>query len=77
MIRLKNRIISMDQSRWPRKVWDWDLTTKTDAWYSDICFILTYAELNANVEATLVTDLSHLHGILMNKNRKYLVTNPR
>ena len=70
MIRLKNRIVSMDQSRWPRKVWEWDLATNTDAWYNDICFILTYAELDVNTESASVTDLSHLSGIFMNKNRK-------
>ncbi len=70
MARLKNRIVSMDHTRWPKKVWEWDVMTKTDAWFSDICFILDYAELDTNIESISVTDLDNLARTLHAKNRK-------
>ena len=70
MVRLKNRIISMDQARWPKKIWDWDTRMNTEAWYDDIQFILSYAELDVNTECDSVTDLDNLETIFMNKNRR-------
>ena len=66
---MKNHIISMNYTRWPRKLFVWDIMTNTESWHSDVCFILNYAGLNSNVERVTVTDLDNLSSILMDRNR--------
>ena len=45
------------------------MTTGTDAWYSDICFILNYADMNTDGSTEDCTDLDVLSSVLMRKNR--------
>ena len=45
MLRLWNRISDMPDSRWPKKVLNWDQLTGTDSWYSEVKFILKYANV--------------------------------
>ena len=42
-MRLKNRISNMPSNRWPKRVWEYDPVTNTDAWFKDVQFILSFA----------------------------------
>ena len=53
MIRLKNRINEMPTNRWPKKIWQWDRVSKTDAWFKEIKHILR------SVNMANETDLSN------------------
>ena len=47
MLRLKNRINDMSTSRWPKKVFQWDRQTNTNAWVKEVATILDEANLPA------------------------------
>ncbi len=61
MVRLKNRILSMPDHKWPKQVWLWDIATNTKAWYNDISYIIECAGLDPKIESTIDTDLELLY----------------
>ena len=69
MIRLNNRLVSMNDTRWPSKVWEWDVMTGTDAWFSDVSFILNYAGITPTEGEDMFIDLESLANVSLQKNR--------
>ncbi len=69
MLRLKNRIVEMEDHRWPKAIWGWDLKTDNESWASEIKFILNYVGLTEESELHGVTDLEFVRNKLLDINR--------
>ena len=50
----------MKCDRWPKKVWNWDRATKTDAWSKDVDMILNYVGLDPGTEMDSVLNLDEI-----------------
>ena len=53
MLRLKNRIIKMDEYRWPKIVLDWSLSQNVESWSHELKLVLAESGL---------PDHDHLYG---------------
>ena len=60
----------MKSDRWPKKVWNWDRATKTDAWSKEVAHIMTYLGLDPAEAMDLQSDLDEADLILMDKARQ-------
>ena len=69
MVRLKNRIQSMDDNRWPKIIMNWDIQTDTDAWFREVKLVLSSVGLIDMEYFDEKTDLGMLEEKLLAKNR--------
>ncbi len=69
MLRLKNRINGMTTGRWPRKVFQWDRQTNTNAWGREISLILKDANMTGAEALGKPVDLESISISLHGKAR--------
>ena len=69
MLRLKNHICTMSTNRWPRKVLQWDRVTGTQAWYSEVKFILQTVGMISQQDVEGEIDLDHVASQLQSQAR--------
>ena len=74
MLRLKNRINEMPTGRWPRRMWQWDRNTKSNAWFNDIRAILKVVDRNNEHDLSNLVNLDAVANTLQFQARnKWLV----
>ena len=49
MLRYLNRLIKMDDHRWPVKVHKWDVSLKTKGWADNTNHVLEYVNMNTDL----------------------------
>ena len=69
MLRLFNRINTMDNTRLPRVVYDWDVSLGLEAWASEVQHIAAYLGLDAHPDDNETYSLTVAYNTLLNKNR--------
>ena len=60
MIRYRNQLATMNDSKLPRIIYEWDRSLKTDAWASSTDFILEYVNMLNSVNEEDGENLSHV-----------------
>ena len=73
MVRLRNRLASMEADRLPRIIYERDMALGTDAWAKSVLHILQYADMIADEDETHVlkhVDLDAMSSRLMKINRE-------
>ncbi len=71
MIRLKNRINNMNTDRWPKKVWQHDRNTNTDAWFCDVQYILNLIGLTDPGLLESEVDIDYVHRELYQHSKQF------
>ncbi len=69
MLWLKNRINQIPTSRWPRRVWQWDRVSKTDAWFKDVKYILSSVDMKSEGHWSSPVDLVDVANKLQSQAR--------
>ena len=64
-----NRLADMPDSRWPKKVFKWDMSLRTEGWYNQLQQILAYTNIDVNIEEGEKVDLDVLIARLHKLNR--------
>ena len=67
VLRLKNRLVIMKSDRWPKKVWNWDRSTKTDAWSNEVALVLSHIRQDPALGMDLMLDLDEVDKISVDK----------
>ncbi len=70
MVRFRNRLASMPESRLPRVIYNWDKSLKTNAWARSVDMILHYVNLPDENENLVHTDLDVVKARLIKLNRE-------
>ena len=69
LVRYLNRLKSMKQNRWPKKVFQWDKSFKTEGWSNQVREIVAYANMSDDFDSLDLVDLDALKTRLL-KARK-------
>ncbi len=69
IIRLKKRVIKMDDDRLPKQVWNWSLKERKSTWCQDVKLVLNYAGMLNKDHMYCETDLETLKCRLMERAR--------
>ena len=69
MIRLKNRLIEMPDSRWPKIIWNQSLKENKQTWCHEIKMVLNYCGLDITNSLAEHTDIDTVENILKGKAR--------
>ena len=70
MVRFRNRLASMEETRLPRIIYDWDKSLKTNAWASSVDLILQYVNMLNEGEELVHVDLDAVKARLIRLNRE-------
>ncbi len=70
MVRFYNRIILMEDHRWPKIIHRWDKLLRTSGWADQIDHILMYADTDILVSDDVKVDLDVVRTRLHNRERK-------
>ena len=57
----------MPPNRWPKKIWQFDRVTGTEAWFSEVKYILNFVGLNDVQSLEHKVDIDDLGKRLMNR----------
>ena len=71
MIRFLNRLIKMDDHRWPVKVHRWDLSLKTKGWADNIAHVLVYVSMDTDLKEGPEIDLDTARSRMLVLNRNH------
>ena len=79
MLRYKNRLAKMDESRLPVRVYKWMKSLKVDGWVKNVNFILEHANMSECTVLKNTCDLEVLEARLkvINHDRLWLEANTR
>ena len=64
-----NHLKGMNEHRWPKKVLTWDLSLKAEGWADQVTRILTYANIDNDLEDDVIVDLDVLRARLLRSNK--------
>ena len=69
MICYLNRLIKMDDHRWPVKIHKWDFSLKTKGWADNVAHVLNYLNLDTNLRDGPEVDLDAAKSRMLTLNR--------
>ena len=67
--RYLNRLKNMSNNRWPKKVFKWDMSLKTEGWANQVSQVLAYANIDVALNDETPVDLEVLRVRLLRLNR--------
>ncbi len=70
MLRYLNRIKDMTPDRWPRKIFNWDISLRAEGWSDQVKAILSYINIECDMKDEEHVDLDVCHSRLKRLNRQ-------
>ncbi len=60
----------MKPNRWPKRIWQYDRETGTDAWFNDVSYILNFIGMNTEADIEGIVDLGNAEKYLLNHSKR-------